>query len=77
MRGTYDSVLREVVSMRRPHVPSRMLPEGCFGRRCNKLECSRRVRPKSNAGTDLAESWRRFVDMDVDMGILEETDGEA
>ena len=54
-----------------------MLRKSFFKLRPNELECTFCVGTKGNARADLPKCMSSFVDLDVDVRMLEETDGEC
>lgn len=54
-----------------------MLYERFLGLGSDELKSSLSIWTHGNAGTNLAEGWRRFIDMDVDVRMMKETEREG
>lgn len=74
---TYHYIVSKYVGMRSPHVRSSVLVESLFRRRIDVLQSSLRIGTQSYSSADLDERRRGFVDMDIDVRIVEETDCEG
>ena len=54
-----------------------MLRESLFEFRIYELESPLGIGTEGNTCTNLAEGMSRFIDLDVDMGVFEETNGKG
>lgn len=63
--------------MRGPQVGGGVFPQSFPGGRANKVKCTLSVWTKSYTSTNFTERWGRIVDLDVNVGILEEANSKT
>lgn len=74
---TYNTVLLEDVGMRGPQIGSGMFSQGFRGGRADEVKRTFSVWTKSYPSTDFTKRWGCFIDMDVNVGILEKANGKT
>lgn len=71
---TYDDAFYVIVDVGFPHVWCCMLLEGVPSMRSNEFESAFGVWPNSNASAYFAKGVCSFVDVDINVVVLEETE---
>jgi len=75
--SSYDYVVRKGIGMRSPHVGSRMLHKCFLGLGSTELKRTLGIWTKSHTSPNLSKGRCRLVDVDIDMRVFQETNGQG